>query len=228
MDPGLEKSPRILIVAGEPEDGIGLEAVLKDEQYDVVSAASGEAALEAVEEQTPDLILLDLQLPGMDGYEVCERLRDEPATELVPVIMFTTAETASEARAKGLPLGVNDYVTRPVVKEDLIARIETQLRLRELENRRMLTEQLNLIKQMINTLHHEIINPLTGILGHSEVLLDRMSKKVVSLNEIERSLQTIWEESLRIQEVMVRLKEVAIPGIEEESAGGGAIDDREP
>ncbi len=224
MDPGQKNAPRILIVDDDPTNISMVRALLESEGYELTSAESGKAALESVAEQIPDLILLDIQMPDMDGYEVCDRLHNDPETKRVPVVMFTATESASEARGKGLLIGANDYVTRPIAKEELLARIETQLRLRDLEDQRMLSEQLTLIKQMVNTLHHEIINPLTGILGHTEVLLDRMSRKVVPLDEIEKALRTIWDESRRIQEVMTNLKEVTMPVVEEYSAGTSMID----
>jgi PleD family two-component response regulator len=224
MDPGQKRSPRILIADSDPANIAMVRAILENEGYELAVAESGQTALESVAEQIPDLILLDIQMPDMEGYEVCDRLHNDAKTERVPVVMFTATESASEAMEQGLLIGANDYVTSPIVKEELLARIETQLRLRELEEQRMLSEQLTLIKQMVNTLHHEIINPLTGILGHTEVLLDRMSRKVVPLDEIEKALRTIWDESRRIQEVMINLKEVTMPVVEEYSSGAGKID----
>ncbi len=205
MDPGQKNAPRILIVDDDPANISMVRALLESEGYELTSAESGKAALESVAEQIPDLILLDIQMPDMDGYEVCDSLHNDPETKRVPVVMFTATESASEARGKGLLIGANDYVTRPIAKEELLARIETQLRLRDLEDQR-------------------IINPLTGILGHTEVLLDRMSRKVVPLDEIEKALRTIWDESRRIQEVMTNLKEVTMPVVEEYSAGTSMID----
>ncbi len=223
-DPGTEKPPRILIVDDVPVNIAMVQALLKSEGYELVSAESGAEALQSVEEQIPDLILLDIQMPDMDGYEVCKRLREEPETEGIPVIMFTATEHESEAKAKGLRTGANDYITKPVAKEELLARIETQLRLKQLENQRLLTEQLTLINQMVTTLHHEINNPLTGILGYTDILLDKMSRKVVPLDEIEKALLTIRDGSRRIQEVMIKLKEVTRPVVEEYSAGTSMID----
>ena len=223
-DPGTEKPPRILIVDDVPVNIAMVQALLKNEGYELVSAESGAEALRSVEEQIPDLILLDIQMPDMDGYEVCRRLREDPETEGIPVIMFTATESESEAKAKGLRTGANDYITKPVAKEELLARIETQLRLKELEGQRLLTEQLTLINQMVTTLHHEINNPLTGILGYTDILLDKMSRKVVPLDEIEKALLTIRDGSRRIQEVMIKLKEVTRPVVEEYSAGTSMID----
>ncbi len=223
-DPGMEKPPRILIVDDVPVNIAMVQALLKSEGYELVSAESGAEALRSVEEKIPDLILLDIQMPDMDGYEVCERLRENPETEGIPVIMFTATESASEAKAKGLRIGANDYVTKPVAKDELLARIETQLRLKMLEGQRLLTEQLTLINQMVTTLHHEINNPLTGILGYTDILLDKMSRKVVPLDEIEKALITIRDGSRRIQDVMIKLKEVTIPVVENYSAGTSMID----
>ncbi|MFC1545313.1 response regulator [Gemmatimonadota bacterium] len=223
-DPGMDTPPRILIVDDVPMNIAMVQALLKSEGYELVSAESGDEALRAVAEQIPDLILLDIQMPDMDGYEVCERLRASPETEGVPVIMFTATESETEAKAKGLRIGANDYVTKPVAKDELLARIETQLRLKVLEKQRLLAEQLSIIGQMVTTLHHEINNPLTGVLGSTEVLLDKMSRKVVPLDEIEKALITIRDGSRRIRDVMIKLGEVTKPVVEDYSAGTSMID----
>lgn len=226
-DPGTEIPPRILIIDDVPVNIAMVQALLMSEGYDLVSAGSGEEALRMVAEQIPDLILLDIQMPDMDGYEVCERLRGDPETEGVPVIMFTATESESESKAKGLRTGANDYVTKPVAKDELLARIETQLRLKVLESQRLLSEQLTLIKQMVTTLHHEINNPLTGILGSTDMLLDKMSRKVVPLDEIEKALITIRDGSRRIRDVMIKLEDVTKPVVEDYSAGTSMIDIKE-
>ncbi len=121
--------PRILIVDDVHENLHLLMNILRDD-YGIVAATSGEKALElARREPRPDLILLDIKMPGMDGYSVLSELKINPATAAIPVIFVTAlAEAADEAR--GLKLGVADYITKPVNPELLRMRIRTQLELR--------------------------------------------------------------------------------------------------
>ena len=199
---------KILVVDDVVENVHLLSMILKKAGYTVRSASSGQGALEAVAAERPDLILLDIQMPDLDGYEVCERLRQDPATESVPVIMVTAHEFESSAKARGLRSGANDYLTKPVAPDELLARIETQLRLRELENQRVIVERLRTVHQMITTLHHEINNPLTGILSYAEIMLRKMVEGEVPMEEAFKAFTHIRDGSIRIRDVMGRLREI--------------------
>lgn len=116
---------RVLMVEDEPSLVLTLSDRLESEGYEVVAVGSGERALEAVREQTFDLILLDIMLPGRDGFEVCRELR-KGGFEL-PILMLT-ARTEVVDRVVGLKLGADDYLTKPFEMAELIARIEALLR----------------------------------------------------------------------------------------------------
>ena len=125
--------PRILVV----DDEVDLAQLIKhalergrDATVDIV--ASGDAALEAVKASPPDLVLLDLNLPVVDGTDVCRRLRAHPATATLPVIMLT-ARTAEADRVSGLDLGADDYITKPFSLRELAARVRAVLRRRRAE-----------------------------------------------------------------------------------------------
>jgi two-component system cell cycle response regulator len=102
-----------------------LEARLQLASYDVVTAFSGPEALEKVEQQRPDMVLLDVMMPGMDGYEVCRRLRASPATARLPVIMVTALDKDSD-REEGMAAGADDYLNKPVA-DDLLFPAMTRL-----------------------------------------------------------------------------------------------------
>jgi class 3 adenylate cyclase len=120
-----QQKPRILVVDDTPDNLFLMNALLED-RYDVVTAESGAAALEAARTQVPDLILLDIMMPGMDGYEVLRRLRKDPATADIPVI-FLTALTSPEEEQHGLDLGAVDYITKPISPPIVLARVHTHL-----------------------------------------------------------------------------------------------------
>ncbi len=116
--------PKILIVEDEVAIAEGLSASLETEGFSVARAATGDAALPVWERERPDLVLLDLMLPGVSGTEVCRRLR---ARSNVPIIMVT-AKDAEVDRVVGLELGADDYITKPFSSRELIARIRAVLR----------------------------------------------------------------------------------------------------
>src|SRR6266545_191811 len=120
-------SSRVLIVEDEPDIRELVVHHLKREGYQVSAAASGEEALRQVQAAPPDLVLLDLMMPAMDGLEVCRRLRQDPATAMLPIVMLT-AKGDEVDRVLGLEIGADDYVVKPFSPKELLARVRAVLR----------------------------------------------------------------------------------------------------
>jgi two-component system phosphate regulon response regulator PhoB len=114
--------PKILVVDDEPEAVELVEFNLKQAGYAVTTAADGAEALKKARSQTPDLIVLDVMLPEMNGFEICKVLRLDPATAGIPIIMLT-AKAAEIDRVLGLELGADDYLTKPFSPRELVLRI---------------------------------------------------------------------------------------------------------
>ncbi len=119
---------RILVVDDIARNIRLLEAVLGGEGYEVVPASSGEDALRQIGERLPDLILLDIRMPGIDGYEVCRRVRSDEATAFVPIVMVTSAE--GEERRAALEAGADDFVVKPFDNAELLARVRSLIRIK--------------------------------------------------------------------------------------------------
>ena len=117
---------RVLIVEDEPNIVISLEFLMQREGYDVAVAGDGEAALDRVAKETPDLVVLDVMLPKVNGFEVCRRIRAEPRWRSVKILILTARGRDMEV-AKGLGLGADAYVTKPFSTKDLVARIKQLL-----------------------------------------------------------------------------------------------------
>jgi len=117
---------RILIVDDEPSIVISLEYLMKREGFEVSVAADGEAALAAVAARPPDLVILDVMMPKLNGFEVCRRLRAEPAWRGVRILMLTAKGREPELQ-KGLALGADAYVTKPFSTKDLVAEVKRLL-----------------------------------------------------------------------------------------------------
>ena len=119
--------PKILVVDDEPDVVELIEFNLKAAGFAVITADDGAEALRQARAQTPDLVVLDVMLPGMDGLEVCKQLRRENATARVPILMLT-AKAAEIDRVLGLELGADDYVTKPFSPRELVLRVKSLLR----------------------------------------------------------------------------------------------------
>jgi signal transduction histidine kinase len=161
----------VLVVDDAPDNLTLLTDLLEFSGYDVLIAHGGESALTQAEQEQPDIILLDVMMPGMDGFETCRRLKQNPATRAIPVI-FMTALSKSADKVKGFKLGAVDYVTKPVEREEALARIKTHLMLRqqqiEIEQRRQHDRQYyKMLTQMrddfLQTATHDLKTPLTVI-----------------------------------------------------------------
>ena len=121
-------TPRILVVDDLPANVRLLEAILEPAGYSVLSASSGPEALELVVSERPDLVLLDVQMAGMNGYEVCRRIRENETTALLPVVMVTSHD--SEARIDGIRAGADDFVTKPLDQQELLLRVRSLVRIK--------------------------------------------------------------------------------------------------
>lgn len=120
---------RILVVDDEPDLLILLEEHLSQDGYEVLTASTGMQAIAKAREDHPDVILLDVMMPGVSGFDVCNILRDFPETAEIPVI-FLTAVAETRRKVMGLNLGANDYITKPFDLRELSARVQAALRQR--------------------------------------------------------------------------------------------------
>src|SRR5437764_7282204 len=123
-----DPTPRVLVVDDMPANVRLLEAILEPAGFAVLSASSGPEALERVVAELPDLVLLDVQMAGMNGYEVCRRIRDNETTALIPVVMVTSHD--SEARIDGIRAGADDFVTKPFDRQELLLRARSLVRIK--------------------------------------------------------------------------------------------------
>jgi signal transduction histidine kinase len=180
------KPPRILVVDDTPTNIGILFELLRKHQFELAVAQNGVAALQIVSEDPPDLILLDVMMPEMDGFETCQRLKKNPQTAEIPVI-FMTALASIEDKVKGLRLGAVDYITKPFEQEEVLARIRTHLTLQRQKNElQWLNQEKN---EFLSIAAHDLKNPISAI--HTIVDFMKMQYHEISDEQILKSLDMI-------------------------------------
>lgn len=178
-----ERRRRILVVDDHPDNIMVLRARLEARGYDVVTAEDGEQALDQVYHASPDLVLLDVMMPKLDGFEVVRRIKSDPELPFIPVIMQTALDT-TESMVQGVDAGADDYISKPINFKELEARVKSLLRIQALqaelaERERQLSEANERLLTVSRT------DALTG-------LANRRS--------IEERLHEMWEHSTRLHE----------------------------
>ncbi|MBW4612940.1 MAG: hybrid sensor histidine kinase/response regulator [Desmonostoc vinosum HA7617-LM4] len=148
-------SAKILVVDDTPANLEVICETLGDAGYEVITAIDGDRALKRVQTHPPDLILLDVQMPGIDGFETCQQLKANPATANIPVI-FMTALSDTDSKVKGFDLGAVDYVTKPFQEKEMLARVKTQLQLWQLTKNleQNIAERTAELKTALDQLHN--------------------------------------------------------------------------
>jgi len=150
----MEKDLSILVVDDEPDIRLATARVLEKAGYRVETADTGASCLRMVLERSPDLVLLDVILPDMDGYEVCRRIKADSDRAGTYVILLSGKRTASDDQSEGLEMGADGYVSRPVSNRELLARVQAMIRIIRAERERdRLIEELRTAMASIKALH---------------------------------------------------------------------------
>ena len=199
------KKQLIFIVDDVPKNLQVLGNILRKSNYSVSAATNGKHALEMLTRLKPDLILLDIMMPEMDGFEVCEHLKSIEATSNIPVI-FLTARTQTSDIVRGFELGAVDYITKPFNRSELLARVGSHLELRRAQNEIIHLEQKNAALAMAVTANHEINQPLTTLQGNFELLQKTIENDGASEKQ-ERFISKVQSSIDRIQGILQKFME---------------------
>ena len=206
--------PRVLCVDDEPKNLILLEAMLLPRGYDVVCATTGREALEKIKTERIDICLLDVMMPGMDGYEVCRQIKSDDLYRNIPIVLITSY-SGSEHRIRGIEAGAEDFISKPFDRFEVFARVKMLLEVktlneqlsaaREHADRSLQLAMVSRIKSdFMANMSHELLTPLNAVIGFSTVLQkqafgpinEKQQEFVSHINSSGVRLQTIINEIL--------------------------------
>jgi signal transduction histidine kinase len=207
--PIVDFKPTVLIVDDTAANIEMLGAMLRVKDIQVVAAINGPQALTIAEAKMPDVILLDIQMPDMDGYAVCQKMKSNPVTQDIPII-FLTAKNETADIVKGFELGAVDYITKPFRPQELFARLRTHLQLTALQKQTLAQNQelvtLNKLKdEFLGVAVHDLKNPLSGITGLAEYLRDN---EEIDREMAKHCLDTIITQSTKMFAIIKNLLNV--------------------
>ena len=176
-----------------------LESCSKD--YECLEAETGKKAIEMVEKNPPDMILLDVMMPDIDGFETCRRLKESKKNRSIPVIFVTALQETGDL-VKGLKMGGADYIPKPIKAEEVRARVTAHLRIKQAEEERVEMEGLRTVKDMVVTYNHNMNQPLMVTFMYLETLVEKFKEDEKTF----RILKKMKNELTRVKEILEKIQ----------------------
>jgi len=201
---------KILVVDDQKDNVFVLQERLTREGFEVLSAFDGPTCLTMASEESPDLILLDVMMPGMSGFEVCKKLTSNEETKLIPVLLVT-ALTEAEDLKEGFQAGAFDYIKKPFNRVELIARIKSALSFRESQKVLLEIEKVQTYAATVITANHEIKQPLTLINLSTAAINRELRKDELSKDVVHKRVAFIEDATKDIISVLQKLSSIKVP-----------------
>ncbi|MDP3443932.1 MAG: response regulator [Ignavibacteria bacterium] len=203
---------KILVIDDYPDNVFLLQDRLENEGFEVVKAYDGKMGIQTARDEKPDLILLDIMMPDISGYEVCKELVLGEDTRMIPIILLTALTDAENLKA-GLQAGAFDYIKKPFNRTELIARINSALRFSELNSLLLQMEKVKTYSATIVTANHEIKQPLTLINLSSAAIRREISKPEFDMEVIQKRIDIIENAAKDIVSILEKFESIKNPVI---------------
>ncbi len=201
---------RILVIDDLPENVFMLQERLEHEGYEALIAYDGKSGIEKAITEIPDLILLDVMMPDINGFEVCKTLVNDSRTSAIPIILVT-AKTGAEDTKEGLDAGAYDYIKKPFNKVELLARVRSALKLSEANKLLVEVEKRNTFFATVVTANHKIKQPLTLLSLSSAAIKRELKKDEISKDTLLGKLKYIDIAVKEITDVLDQLNAIKEP-----------------
>jgi len=205
-----EQMKRILVIDDLPENVFMLQDRLEHEGYEVLTAYNGKSGIEKAQNELPDLILLDVMMPDINGFEVCKTLVGDSRTSDIPIILVT-AKTDPEDIKEGLDAGAYDYIKKPINKIELLARVKSELKLSDANKLIVEIEKRNTFFATVVTANHKIKQPLTLISLSTAAIKRELKKDEISKDIVLEKIKYIDLAITEITAVLDQLNKIKEP-----------------
>ena len=201
---------KILIVDDLPENVFMLQDRLEREGFEIITAYDGQTGIEKTKTEKPDLILLDVMMPGITGIEVCKTLVNDPETKSIPIILVT-AKVGAEDTREGLEAGAFDYIKKPFNRVELLARVNSALKLSEAQDLLIEAEKQSVFAATVVTANHKIKQPLTLMNLSVAAIKRELDKDNISKEALTKRLNYIEIGIKEINDVLNNLNAIKNP-----------------
>lgn len=205
---------KILVIDDLPENVFMLQDRLEHEGYEVITAYDGLSGIEKTRNELPDLILLDVMMPGITGFEVCKTLANDIKTKNIPIILVT-AKIGAEDTKEGLEAGAFDYIKKPFNKIELLARVNSALKLSDAQKMLIKAEKQSVFAATVVTANHKIKQPLTLMNLSAAAIKRELAKEEISKEAITKRLSYIELAIKEINDVLNNMNTIKEPTIGE-------------
>jgi DNA-binding response OmpR family regulator len=201
---------KILVIDDLPENVFMLQDRLEHEGYEVITAYDGLTGIEKTRNELPDLILLDVMMPGITGFEVCKTLANDIKTKNIPIILVT-AKIGAEDTKEGLEAGAFDYIKKPFNKIELLARVNSALKLSDAQKMLIKAEKQSIFAATVVTANHKIKQPLTLMNLSAAAIKRELAKEEISKEAITKRLNYIELAIKEINDVLNNMNSIKDP-----------------
>ena len=201
---------KILIIDDLPENVFMLQDRLEHEGYQIITAYDGQAGIEKAKNELPDLILLDVMMPGITGIEVCKTLVKDESTRRIPIILVT-AKVGAEDTREGLEAGAFDYIKKPFNKVELLARVNSALKLSDAQKLLIKAEKQSIFTATVVTANHKIKQPLTLMNLSATAIKRELAKDEISREALIKRLNYIELAIKEINDVLNNMHAIKEP-----------------
>ncbi|MGA8263251.1 MAG: response regulator [Ignavibacteriaceae bacterium] len=201
---------KILIIDDLPENVFMLQDRLEHEGYQIITAYDGQTGIEKTKNELPDLILLDVMMPGITGIEVCKTLVKDQTTKNIPIILVT-AKVGAEDTREGLEAGAFDYIKKPFNKIELLARVNSALKLSDAQKMLIKAEKQSIFTATVVTANHKIKQPLTLMNLSAAAIKRELAKNEISKEALTKRLGYIELAIKEINDVLNNMNSIKEP-----------------